>query len=75
MSGTKLFNPSESLSIRPPTSNARYHGNICNPPRYAELGGLSSAAKGDQRSSEMNIQLPGSTQRKVPQASTAKNYR
>ena len=75
MSGTKLFNPSESLSIRNPLSNNRYHGNVCNPPRYAELGGLSSAAKGDQHSSEMNIQFPGSTQRKVPQSSSAKNYR
>ena len=74
MSGTKLFNPSESLSIRPPTSNARYHGNIVNPPRFAELGGLKSASEGD-RKNDMVVVAPGGTQRKVPQSSTAKNYR
>lgn len=74
MSGTKLFNPSESLSIRPPGSNNRYHGNIVNPPRFAELGGLKSSSEGD-RKNDLAVVHPSGTQRREPQTSTAKNYR
>ena len=74
MAGTKLFNPSESLAIRPPMSNSRYHGNIVNPPRFAELGGLKSSNEGDQKN-DLPIVHPGNSQRAVPQTTKAKSHR
>ena len=64
MPGTRLFNPSDSLSGRDPQSNKTDDGMIVNPPRYAELGGLSSASKTFKN--EMTIKKPASTIRKVP---------
>lgn len=40
-----LFKPKGSASLRPPTSDAQNHGQVVNPPRYAHLGGLTSAGK------------------------------
>lgn len=67
MSGNRLFRPDEGLDVRNPTSDAKENGNIVNPRRFAEFGGLTSEnAKGIARNS-MGISMPGSTQRKVPQ--------
>jgi hypothetical protein len=64
MPGTRLFNPSDSLQIRDPLSNVIDDGMIVNPPRFAELGGLSSAAKTFKN--KMTIRKPSGTIRSVP---------
>lgn len=66
MSGDRLFDPSSSLSIRDPISNAQMKGNIKNPPRYAELGGLSSGSPRGLEKNNLKIVPPGDSTRKVP---------
>ena len=58
--------PSEGLSIRQPTDNSKEKGNIRNPPRFAELGGMSSASVRGMKRNEFSVRPPGSTQRKMP---------
>lgn len=41
----ELFRPRAAGSIRQPTSDNQKHGSVMNPPRYARMGGLSSANK------------------------------
>lgn len=66
MSNTnRLFRPDAEGRIRDPRSNAQVNGNIVNPPRYAQLGGLSSSGKAMARN-EMGVRAPGNTQRRVP---------
>jgi hypothetical protein len=64
MPGTRLFNPSDSIAARDPLSNVIDDGMIVNPPRYSELGGLSSAGKTFKN--KMTIRKPAGTIRKVP---------
>jgi hypothetical protein len=64
MAGTRLFNPSDSMQVRDPTSNVIDDGMIVNPPRFAQLGGLSGAQKTFRN--QMTIKKPASTIRKVP---------
>ena len=64
MAGTRLFNPSDSMQVRDPTSNVIDDGMIVNPPRFAELGGLSSPARTFKNA--MTIKRPAATIRKVP---------
>jgi hypothetical protein len=64
MSGTRLFNPSDSMQVRDPLSNVIDDGMIVNPPRFAELGGLSGSGKTFRN--QMTIKKPASTIRKVP---------
>jgi hypothetical protein len=64
MPGTRLFNPNDSLTVRDPLSNVIDDGMIVNPPRFAELGGLSSASKTYRNS--MTIKKPAATIRKEP---------
>ncbi len=40
-----LFKPRGTAAVRRPTDNNQKHGVVVNTPRYAELGGLSSAGK------------------------------
>jgi hypothetical protein len=61
----RLFRPDAEGALRDPRSNTMVNGNIVNPPRYAELGGLTSADKAMKRN-DMRIVAPGSTQRRVP---------
>ena len=42
MPGDRLFDPSSSLTIRDPQDNASTSDKIRNPPRYMQLGGLTS---------------------------------
>lgn len=65
MSGNRLFNPADSLSIRDPVSNEKENGNIVNPPRFAEFGGFSSASRGLTRNNQRIIR-PGASTRQVP---------
>lgn len=63
----RLFMPADSLEIRDPLTNDKRHGNIANPPRYMQIGGLTSAsARGLQASDGMDVRTPESTQRRVP---------
>ena len=64
MPGTRLFNPNDSLTGRDPLSNVIDDGMIVNPPRFAELGGLSSPSKTFRNS--MTIKKPAATIRKEP---------
>jgi hypothetical protein len=64
MAGTRLFNPSDSMQVRDPISNVIDDGVIVNPPRFAELGGLSSASRTFKNA--MTIKRPAATIRKVP---------
>jgi hypothetical protein len=34
-----------STGMRKPTDNSRVNGRVVNPPRFAELGGLTSGSK------------------------------
>jgi hypothetical protein len=43
MAAPGLVSP-DSYPIRQPTDKSQISGRICNPPRYYEVGGLSSAA-------------------------------
>ncbi len=61
MSINKPLAPSDSLSIREPTDNSKEKGNIRNPPRFAELGGLSSAKVRGLARNEFSVRPPGST--------------
>jgi len=65
MPGNRLFNPSDSLAIRDPLDNNKDNGNIANPPRYAELGGLSGGTKAVFRNT-FRIVRPGASTRKIP---------
>jgi hypothetical protein len=64
MPGTRLFNPSDSLTGRDPLSNETDDGMIVNPPRFAELGGLDAANRTFKN--KMDIKRPGATIRKIP---------
>lgn len=65
MPGSNLFNPAGSLSIRDPLTNEKMNGNIMNPPRFAELGGLSSRNKAVARNT-LRIVRPGASTRNEP---------
>ena len=66
MAGNRLFRPNENLDVRSPTSNQKENGNIVNPPRFAEFGGLSSASATGIRRNDKRIVMPGSAQKRVP---------
>lgn len=55
---TELFKPRGGLQPRRPTDDSQKNGPIVNPPRYAKLGGLSSAGKAMEKNS-MTIRKPG----------------
>lgn len=61
----RLFRPDAEGSIRDPRDPNQMNGNIVNPPRYAQMGGLDSAKKALNRN-EMRVVPPGGTQRRVP---------
>jgi hypothetical protein len=54
----ELFKPRGAGSIRRPTDNSQMHGPIYNTPRFAPLGGLSSASKTGSKNT-MAIKKPG----------------
>lgn len=62
----KLFMPADGLSIRDPLSNERRKGNIMNPRRYAEFGGMTSGSVRGFGDSTVTVSTPESTQRKFP---------
>lgn len=69
MSGTgKLFRPDASGALRDPLTNSQMNGNIMNPPRYAELGGLDGP-RGSVKRNTMSIVKPGASTRREPVSS------
>jgi hypothetical protein len=48
--------------MREPTSNRKENGRVVNPPRYPEMGGFSSAAKGFKRN-DKSIRKPGAAEK------------
>ena len=66
MPGDRLFDPSSSLTIRPPQDNASPNDKIRNPPRYMQYGGLEGQNARGFMPNDMKIQTPGNTQMRVP---------
>lgn len=52
-----LFKPS-GRGKRDPLSNEQNNGRVVNPPRYAEMGGMTSSRKGFKKN-DKSIQKPG----------------
>ena len=69
--GNKLFYPTVT-TVRGPQAGQQ-EGNIINPPRYAQLGGLSSPNKPGLRDTVkwFGIVKPGASTRRVPFAGGA----
>jgi len=53
-----LFKPRGAQTIRRPTDNTQANGRVYNPPRMAQLGGLSSTGKTGGKSG-FSIRKPG----------------
>lgn len=62
----RLFMPADSLQIRDPVTNELKNGNIMNPRRYMEIGGMTSGSIRGFEASTMDVKSPESTQRRVP---------
>ena len=82
MAGNRLFDPNESLAIRDPLTNERHNGNIINPPRFSQNGGLDGPHKTAYVNkntglykNELGISSPAGTQRMVPDSSNVKQHR
>lgn len=56
-----LFKPS-STGMRGPTDNKRENGRVINPPRFAELGGLTGPSK-VYTGNNIRIRKPGSSEK------------
>jgi hypothetical protein len=59
-----LFKPRGAQTPRSPTDTNQMNGRIYNPPRMAQLGGLSSTGKGMKKNSQ-NIRKPGDGSRVI----------
>ena len=64
MSKTSYLKPS-TKGMRGPLDNGSVSDMIVNPPRYCELGGLTSASKLGPKGNTMKVKPPGSTLRKA----------
>lgn len=53
-----LFKPRGAQTVRRPTDNTQQNGRVINPPRLAQLGGLSSTSKAMSKNN-MGIKRPG----------------
>lgn len=56
---TRLFAP-KSYAIRTASDLSRRNGQVLNPPRLAEIGGLKTT-NADKREPELTIKKPGGT--------------
>ena len=61
----RLFRPDAEGALRDPRTNSQVNGNIVNPPRFAQIGGLTDASKALGRN-QFRVVAPGGTQRGVP---------
>lgn len=55
----ELFKPRGAASPRRPTDNNQNNGQIVNTPRYAPMGGLSSANKVSKNNMDLEKQMKG----------------
>jgi hypothetical protein len=64
----KFAAPGDGLSIRDPLTNERKKGNIMNPRRYMDFGGLTGANVRGLTAAmpEQNVKPPSATQRGYP---------
>ena len=58
----ELFKP-RAGTIRRPTDNQQQNGQITNPPRYEQFGGLNSSNKVTKN--RMTLSKPGDTKRVI----------
>lgn len=56
---SRLFAP-KSYPIREPLMTGRRNGQVINPPRLAEMGGLKTT-NADQREPDLKLKKPGGT--------------
>jgi len=56
----KKFLGPNAGTLRDPTSNAKEHGRMRNPPRFMEMGGFSSAQKGIKKNDKKLATVAGS---------------
>jgi hypothetical protein len=64
--GERIFNPAGNLAGRDPQDNGSPSDKIRNPPRYMQMGGLTSKAARGIKKNEFSVKPPGSTISKVP---------
>lgn len=64
MSSSTYLKPT-TRGLRNPQDNGSPSDLIANPPRYAEIGGLTSARKLGQKGNAMKVRAPGNTQHKA----------
>jgi hypothetical protein len=58
-SNKNTFAP-RSYPVRHPLETGRRHGQVINPPRLPEIGGMTKS-NADKRESELSIKKPGGT--------------
>ena len=59
-----LFKPRGASSIRSPLDNKKDNGQIANPPRFSEMGGLTSPSDATAKN-KMNLSKPGDTRKVI----------
>lgn len=59
-----LFKPRGASSIRNPLDNKKENGQISNPPRFSELGGLDNPGKATAKN-KMTLSKPGDTKKVI----------
>lgn len=59
-----LFKPRGASSIRPPLDNKKDNGQITNPPRFSEIGGLNSPSDATAKN-KMTLSKPGDTKKVI----------
>jgi len=61
----ELFKPRGASHIRDPISNKKENGQIENPPRFSEIGGLESPNKATAKNTMMKLSKPGDTKKVI----------
>jgi hypothetical protein len=59
--GNKFLGPKGALRPRDPLSNQQQDGVVRSPPRYSQLGGLTSGGKKGFFKNHNSIKKPGNT--------------
>lgn len=59
MSNSRLFAP-KSYPIRKPSDKGREQGSMINPPRFPEIGGMTTS-NADKKEPSMALKKPGGT--------------
>jgi len=59
-----LFKPRGAQTIRRPLDNSKSNGQIINPPRFNDFGGLTNAGKAGSKN-KMTLSNPGDTKKVI----------